>query len=105
MNEWKLITKNKTTSLVKLAHNSNKVIVCQSRMEADRISRYAGENGYNIKKPITYDELIYTKHKRINQDIEYMIDNIEYMIDYITDSKCRIITSSVFCESEEENDD
>lgn len=72
----------RTTKLIELtaeAHKNGEVayIACHSSNEAIRLDNQARALGYNIRFPITYDELLHTKGSRATR---VFIDNAEYLL-------------------------
>jgi hypothetical protein len=73
----------KTRELVKMAHNTNKYIVCANSQEAARIAANARKEGYNILFPLTYGELISRRYFARNIE-SFLIDNVEQLISHIS---------------------
>jgi len=90
----KIITKNKTTELVKMAHNECKLIVCQSKHEAHRIKDYGQEQGYDIYLPITYEEFINKRYSNRNTK-SLLIDNVDMLVAHIANVSVEAITLSI----------
>lgn len=90
----KKITKSKTTELIVLAHDNNKLIVCRNREEAHRIFHKATEMKLNIHLPITYDEFINKRYSERNIT-SILIDNVDMLVQYISKVKVEAITLSL----------
>lgn len=90
----KIITENKTTELIKLAHDKCKLIVCHSREEAHRIHKRAEELKLNIHLPITYTDFIQGRYAaRFVESI--LIDNVEVFLQTISKVRVEAVTLSV----------
>lgn len=83
----RIITKNKTTELIKLANNNAKIIVCHSKKEAHRIFDYAEKIKCNIHLPITYEEFVNGRYYVPNTQ-SVLVDNVDMLIKYI--SRCEV---------------
>lgn len=97
-----VITQYKTTELVKLAHDNNKLIVCASREEAHRIHHKAYENGYNIHLPITYSEFINKNYNRRNIE-SILLDNVEAFIAHVSMVNVEAITMDLIIDDQTKN--
>ena len=87
----KVITRYKTTELIKLAHNEPKLIVCATEKEAFRIREKAEREGYNIHLPITYREFLERRYSFSNIK-GLLIDNVDNFINYIARANVEAIT-------------
>lgn len=93
----KIITQNKTTELIKLAHEKCKLIVCMNQNEAHRIHKRATELKLNIHLPITYREFLDGRYSsRFVESI--LIDNVEYFLQTISKVPIEAISLSVLKE-------
>ena len=86
-----VIIKNKTHSLIELAHDTNNLIVCHSREEAHRVHLEAIALEKNIHQPITYNDMLQRRYSSRNID-ELLIDNISFFIKHVSNSKCNTFT-------------
>lgn len=103
--------KGKTIDLITLAGNTNKLIVCSTQKEADRIHRVARKLGMRIHVPITYTEFLRGDFYIPGMQ-SFLIDNVEELlqkigrgvpIEAITITK--VITESTKAEIQKDHDD
>lgn len=90
----KIITKYKTTELIKLAHDNNKLIVCFGLEEAQRIHKIAHDLGFNIHLPITYTEFANRHYSRRNVE-SILLDNAEAFIAHVSMATVEAITITI----------
>ena len=87
----KIITENKTTELMKLAHGTNKLIVCHNTEEAHKIFDRAKELKYDIHLPITYHDF-YKKAYYAHGVHSLLIDNADALIQYFATVEVEAVT-------------
>lgn len=79
----------KTTKLIKKAHNTDKLIVCNSMRESDRIFEQSIEMKLKIHKPITYENMILSRRLYCKS---ILLDNMDLFLEYVTDGKIEAFT-------------
>lgn len=79
----------KTYKLLKLAHNTDKIIVCRDIEYTKTLYLLAKKEGFNIHYPITYNDL--RKYLTLIK-FEYLIDDLDFFFEYMYNIKITAVT-------------
>lgn len=78
-----LITKYKTTELIKRSNKDWAYIVCFNLSECERVSKLAKTMNLDIPYPITFNEFVTTRYVR-NDLKQVLIDNLDLCLQFHT---------------------
>lgn len=86
--------RGKTTKLIEMAHDTNKLIVCHSHEEAKIIHETALRTDKKIHMPITYNEMLEGRYYSPHTE-SLLIDNVMYFIEMVGHGKVEAVTYDV----------
>jgi len=86
----KVITKYKTTEIIKMAKN-NDVIVCCNTVEVHKLMNQAKELNIKINPPITFEEFLERKYSATILT-QILIDNLDRCLNKISKANVKAIT-------------
>mgnify|MGYP006865054339 CR=1 FL=1 len=72
----------KTYDSLKYCSENNILLVCANKQEAMRVMSDAKHHGFDIKKPVTFDDIIGTRGLVGSKD-NIFIENADLLIEYI----------------------